>query len=107
MVRARIMFPGYQYQEPTTEAPVFTVSPGRHPGWCQHRRQVAQRLYNLGETQHTPGQARATDGYHDLASIPASATFEHSNNVEVFKRSFPPVLRCFGLAPRQLGWPTP
>jgi len=107
MVRARIMLPRYQDQVHTTEAPVFTASLGRHPGWCQHRRQVAQRLYDLGETQHTPGQARATDGHHDLASIPASATFDHLNNVAVLKRSFPPVLRCFGFAPRQLGWLTP
>ena len=107
MVRARIMFPGYQDQEPTTEAPVFTASHGRHPGWCQHRRQVAQQLYDLGETQHTPGQARATEGHHDWASITTSATFDHSNNIAVLKRSFPPVLRCFGLAHRQLGWLTP
>jgi len=107
MVRSRSMFPGYQDQEPTTEVPVFTASPDRHPGWCQHRRQGAQQLYDLGETQHTPGQARATDGHHDLASIPASATFDHSNNVSVLKCSLPLVLRCFGLAPRQLGWPTP
>jgi len=107
MSRARIMCPRYQDQEPTTEAPVFTPSPGRHPGWRQRRRQVSQRLYDLGETQHTPGQARATEGHHYLASITASATFGHSNNVEVLKRSFPLVLRCFGLAHRQLGWLTP
>ena len=47
--------------------------------------------------------ASAPDG----TSIPASATFDHSNNVAVLKRSFPLVIRCFGLAPRQLGWPTP
>src|SRR5712692_8912718 len=30
-----------------------------------------------------------------------------SEDIGVLARSCPPVLRCFGLAPRHLGWPTP
>jgi hypothetical protein len=43
----------------------------------------------------------------DAAAMIASPFFATRHDREVLQRLFPPVLRCFRLAQRQMGWPTP
>jgi hypothetical protein len=78
MSRARIMFPRYQDQAPPTEAPVFTASPGRHPGWRRwrqwavwclprgRRRQSAPRLDHLWDAPHEQACTQTADHYQDF-----------------------------------------
>jgi hypothetical protein len=73
MSRARIMFPRYQDQEPNTEAPVFTPSPGRHPGWRQRRRPRSAGWLLAGR-QHEGSRRRDAplDAQHARVQAPAS-----------------------------------